>query len=103
MPWNLKWIHSQLNRLLELEDTYTYHIYEEVWSSVIEVLVCRRDTRNRHDPFAVATFKSTTVVGHVPSFVAFLGKPGASIILCCRSVAGSRGCRNVLVVAKYPA
>ena len=38
-----------------------YHVYEEVWSSVIgEVLVCRRDTRNRHDPFAVATCKDTT-------------------------------------------
>ena len=47
--------HSQLNRLLE----DTYHIYEEVWSSVIgEVLVCRRDTRNHHDPFAVATYSS---------------------------------------------
>ena len=32
------------NRLLEFEDTYTYHIYEEAWSSVIEVLVCHRDT-----------------------------------------------------------
>ena len=32
-----------------------YHIYEEVWPGVIgEVLVCHRDTRNRHDPFAIA-------------------------------------------------
>ena len=62
MPWNMKWIHSQLNRLLE----DTYHIYEEVWSSVIgEVLVCRRDTRNHHDPFAVATYNGTAVVGHI--------------------------------------
>ena len=39
-----------------------YHIYEEVWSSVIgEVLVCRCNTRNCHDPFAVATCKGTTV------------------------------------------
>ena len=34
-----------------------FHIYEEVWSSVIgEVLVCRRDTQNCHDPLAVATY-----------------------------------------------
>ena len=30
-----------------------------------EVLVCRRDTRNRHDSFGVATCKGMTVVGHV--------------------------------------
>ena len=36
-----------------------FHIYEEVWSSVIgEVPVCR-DKRNRHDPFAIATCKGT--------------------------------------------
>ena len=54
-------------------DTFTvelvirgYHICEEVWSSVIgEVLLCHRDTRNRHDLFAVATCKGTTVVGHL--------------------------------------
>ena len=32
-------------------------------------LVCSRDTRNRHDPFAVATYKGTTVVRHVPSLL----------------------------------
>ena len=55
-------------------------------------------TQNHHDPFAVATYKGMTVVGHVPTYVvfAFLGKPGASITC---SVAGSCGCRNVLVVA----
>ena len=68
MLWNLKWIHSQLNWLLE--DTYTYHIYEEVWLNVIgKVLVCCRDTRNHHDPFAIATYKGTTVVGHVPTLL----------------------------------
>ena len=47
-----------------------YHIYEEVWSSVIgEVLVCQRDMRNHHDPFAVTTYKGTTVVGHVPRWI----------------------------------
>ena len=41
-----------------------YHIYEEVWSSVIgEVLVSHRDTRNRHDPLAVATCKGMTDSG----------------------------------------
>ena len=66
MPWNLKWIHSHLNRLLE----DMHHIYEEVWSSVIgEVLVCRHDTQNRHDPFAIVTYKGMTVVGHVPSLL----------------------------------
>ena len=68
-----------------------------------EVLVCHRDTRNRHDPFVVATCKGTTVVEHVlPRRISsicyvFLGKPGANITC---SIAGSSGCRNVLVVAK---
>ena len=32
-----------------------YHIYKDVWSSFIgEVLCCRRDVRNHHDPFAIA-------------------------------------------------
>ena len=36
-----------------------YHVYEEVWSSVIgEVLVCRRDTRNRHDPLLLLCVKA---------------------------------------------
>ena len=58
-----------------------YHIYEEVWSSIIgEVLVCHRDTRNCHDPFAIATCKGTTIVEHVPRRISaigyfFLGKP----------------------------
>ena len=34
-----------------------------------EVLACRRDTRNRHDPFSVATCKGTTVVGHVHAYM----------------------------------
>ena len=33
-------------------------------SSIGDVLVCRHDTRNYHDPFAVATCK---VMGHVRS------------------------------------
>ena len=55
-----------------------------------------------HDPFAVATCKGKTIVGHIPRWIseicyAFLGKPGASITC---SDAGLCGCRNVLVVAK---
>ena len=46
--------------------------------------------------------EGTTAVGHVPidrylHFFVFLGMPGASITC---SVAGSCGCRNVLVLAK---
>ena len=67
-----------------------------------EVLVYHRDTRNRHDPFAVATCKGTTVLEYVPRRIplicyVFLGKPGANITC---SVAGLSGCRNMLVVAK---
>ena len=44
-----------------------YHIYKEVWSSVIgAVLVYHHDTQNCHNPFAVDICKGTTVVGHMP-------------------------------------
>ena len=52
-----------------MECEVDYHIYEEVWSSVIEVLVCHRDTRNRHDPLAVATCKGTTDSGRTCSYL----------------------------------
>ena len=59
-------IHSKLIWLLE----DAYHIYEEMWSSLIgEELVYYRDTRNHHDPFAVATYKGMTVVRHVHSLL----------------------------------
>ena len=45
--------------------TRGYHIYEEPRCG--EVLVCCRDTQNRHDPFA--TCKGTTVVGHIPRWI----------------------------------
>ena len=53
----------------------------------MQVLVCRCDTRNRHDPLPllhVKRCKGTIVVGQVPRRIsaicyAFLGKPGTSI------------------------
>ena len=49
---------TQLNRLLE-DTTFT----RCAWSSVIgKALVCHRGTRNRHDPFDIATCNGTTVV-----------------------------------------
>jgi len=62
-----------------------YHVYKDIWSTFVgEVLYCRRDVRNHHDPFAVAVCKGTTVVGHVPRKISatcyvFLGKTGATI------------------------
>ena len=55
-PWNLKWI-----------TTFTRRCGH---SSVIgEVLVCHRDTRNRHDPLAFATRKGTTDSGRTRSLL----------------------------------
>ena len=70
-----------------------YHVYKDVWSSFIgEMLYCRRDVRNHHDPFAAAVCKGTTVVGHMPRKISaacyvFLGKAGATIT---GKVTGSR-------------
>ena len=33
-----------------------YHVYQDEWDAVIgEVLQCRRETGDQHDPYAVAT------------------------------------------------
>ena len=59
VSWNLKpWVYSQLNCLPHLQGGV-------VKFDIGEVLVCHRDTRNRHDPFGVATCKGMTVIGHV--------------------------------------
>ena len=43
-----------------------YHIYNSIWEAYIgEELLCQRDEENRHDLYAVAVLKSTTVVGHL--------------------------------------
>jgi len=45
-----------------------YHEYKAIWCSVIsEVLVCKREVGNYHDPYAVAVVKAgRVIVGHVP-------------------------------------
>ena len=59
VSWNLKqWVYSQLNRLPHLQGGV-------VKFDIVEVLVCHHHTQNRHDLFGVATYKGTTVVGHV--------------------------------------
>ena len=69
-----------------------YHIYKDTWDAVIgEHLPCRRETSNRHDPFAVAIVKENNVVGHVPRKMSatcslFLRKSG---LMSCR-ITGSR-------------
>ena len=68
-------VHAMAFELISAVESFTidsiirgYHVYKDVWSSFIgEMLYCRRDVRNHHDPFAaVAVYKGTTVVGHVP-------------------------------------
>ena len=44
-----------------------YHVYQDEWDAVIgEVLHCRRESGNWHDPYALATISDGRVVGHVP-------------------------------------
>ena len=49
-----------------------------------EVLICKSEQHNIHDPFAVAVYKGYTIVGYVPQRISamcytFLGKSGCSI------------------------
>lgn len=44
-----------------------YHVYKDVWNAAQgEVLPCRSDTANLHDPFAVSVVQNGQTVGHVP-------------------------------------
>ncbi len=44
-----------------------YHVYKDVWVAADgQLLQCRRETSNGHDPFAVAVIRDGTIVGHLP-------------------------------------
>ena len=44
----------------------SYHVYNHVWEAEKgEVLQCRRERSNLHDPYSIAKVKNDTVVGHV--------------------------------------
>ena len=44
-----------------------YHIYKDIWTAAVrEILVCRRETDNLHDRFAVVVCRGGDIVGHVP-------------------------------------
>ena len=44
-----------------------YHVYKDYWEAATgEILQCRKERTNIHDPFAVAVIKDDSVVGHVP-------------------------------------
>ena len=50
-----------------------YHVYQPVWDGTCdgEILPCKREVVNIHDPSSVAITKGTTgiVVGHVPRII----------------------------------
>ena len=44
-----------------------YHVYKDSWEAATgEILRCREERTNIHDPFAVAIIKDDSVVDHVP-------------------------------------
>ncbi len=78
--------------------TRGYHIYQGTWNALVgEVLECKRESSNSHDPFAMAVMRNSTsgpavVVGHVPRRLSalcslFLRRTGS--IITCR-ITGSR-------------
>ena len=64
-----------------------YHAYMKIWNPVDgAVLVCTRETDNRHDDCALFLIRNSHVVGHVPlglskTFSNFLSLP-VSTMLC---------------------
>ena len=44
-----------------------YHVYQLIWIPVDgEILLCARETGNRHNPFSVKANICTMIVGHLP-------------------------------------
>ena len=48
-----------------------YHIYQNIWNAACdgELLNCKRQIGNSHDPSAVAVKKGTTVIGYVSRII----------------------------------
>ena len=50
-----------------------FHIYKDAWEPTEELLTCRREPGNIHDPYAVSMVNGTSVVvGHVPRTISAL-------------------------------
>ena len=47
-----------------------HHVYRDIWSPTIgEELMCKRETTNDKDRYAVAVMRESTVMGHVPRVI----------------------------------
>ena len=46
-----------------------YHVNNDIWEAVGEMLLCVREPRNAHDKYAVAVEKDGMVIGHLPKKV----------------------------------
>ena len=50
-----------------------YHVYKDFWEAATgEILRCREERTNIHNPFTVAIIKDDSVVGHVPRKISTL-------------------------------
>ena len=49
-----------------------YHVYKDIWSSFVgEVLYCRRDVRNYHDPFTVKYSDRPSIIASSSTWVRY--------------------------------
>ncbi len=56
-----------------------YHVYQDLWEAAIgEKLMCRRETSNVKDRYAVAVIKDNEIVGHLPQTLSLV----CSLFLC---------------------
>jgi len=75
-----------------------HHVYKSIRAPVLgEVLVCKRERHNIHDPFAVVVYKGSVIVGHVSWHISamyhtFLGNSRCSIT--CKVTDHSRCIRD---------
>ena len=96
--WNVEFSAAARKQVREME-TYEvrscvrgHHVFKSVWNPIIgQQLVCKRETNNPTDVYAVAVMRGSTVVGHVPRKISaacarFLERKGT--IQC--TITGSR-------------
>ena len=68
-----------------------YHVYQDEWDTVIgEVLQCRKETGNWHDPYVVVTLSDGWVIGHMPQKFCFFAQSLFGVVALSHVVSDHR-------------
>ena len=77
-----------------------YHVYKDIWSAAVrQLLPCKQERGNPHDPYAIAVVEGSVIVGHVPHKISavcslFLRRIGTSLLYEVTGGKHYSGCRS---------